>query len=231
MPVWHSSVEWNILFQMSEEWLKSVCRFWYSGIVQIIEHVRQCFLYMDICTSDHLVSVPLSVWFFLECFLVKIVLIFFSPNIEVGYPLTPVIVCLYQTYHAHDFPQFYPGFALWMLCYPYQALPLDMGKATLPDGIGTGFPGGFNYASSPIRCDTFNLNAYRLEVFDVLCYFLFPFVIRKSIKQCRLDSFIPIYHQAHLVGKPSPVNEKVNLLAPLYAPMWVVLQILVEPSV
>jgi len=103
-----------------------------------------------------------------------------------------------------------------------------MGKATLPDGIGTGFPGGFNYASSPIRCDTFNLNAYRLEVFDVLCYFLFPFVIRKSIKQCRLDSFIPIYHQAHLVGKPSPVNEKVNLLAPLYAPMWVVLQILRE---
>lgn len=194
---------------------------------------RLSFLVFWDCPDNRTCQAMLSLYGYMhvECFLVKIVLIFFSPNIEVGYPLTPVIVCLYQTYHAHDFPQFYPGFALWMLCYPYQALPLDMGKATLPDGIGAGFPGGFNYASSPIRCDTFNLNAYRLEVFDVLCYFLFPFVIRKSIKQCRLDSFIPIYHQAHLVGKPSPINVKVNLLAPLYAPMWVVLQILVEPSV
>lgn len=225
-----SSMERDVLLEVAEVGLESVCGFGYSRVVEEAEHVGQSPSDVHVGLADHLVGEPLGMRRVTDCLVVEVADVSAVPFAEHLLPIEHVIACPYLADERGDPPERLPGLALRVLCKPCEALALDVGQATLPCRVWARLAHRLDDVGSAVGGDALYLDAETLYVPQVLHHLVLPFVVCQPVEQRGLDRLVAVEHQAKLVGEPCAVYQQVDPLVELDPPDGTAVKVLVEPA-
>ena len=223
-------MERDVLLEVSEVGLESVCGFRYPRIVEEAEHVGQCPSDVHVGFPDHLVDEPFGMRCLADGLVVEVADVLVVPIAEHLLPIEHVVACLHLADERNDSPERLSGLALGALCKPCEAFALDVGQATLPCRVRARLAHRLDDAGAAVGGDALYLDAETLHVPQVLHHLVLPFVVGQPVEQRGLDRLVAVENEAKLVGEPRAVYQQVDLLVEPDPPDGTIVEIFIEPS-